>query len=265
MLSKNRISEIRKLSQKKFREESGLFIVEGTKSVMDLLRSKLIFNELYATEGWMEKSGYAQLHCKIPCEIITEKELERISCLTTPQEVLAIAVIPDYDIQQINYQENILVLDGIRDPGNLGTIIRTADWFGIRQVVCSPDCVELTNPKTIQATMGSFSRIRVFYTDLPTFLSSEKIQGRIYGTFMNGKSIQDIVFQQNDLIIIGNEANGISPEVEKCIDEKIHIPSQNRQGEKAESLNASIAAAISMYELCGRSGATIGEIAAADR
>ena len=98
MLSKNRISEIRKLSQKKFREESGLFIVEGTKSVMDLLRSELIVNELYATEGWMEKSGYAQLHCKIPCEIITEKELERISCLTTPQEVLAIAVIPDYDI-----------------------------------------------------------------------------------------------------------------------------------------------------------------------
>ena len=245
MLSKAKISSIRKLAQKKFRDEAGVCIVEGTKSVLDLLRSSLEVRELYATPAW--KATYGGAAGCVRCEEVTAEELERISCLTTPQDVLAIAELPRPDIRQLSFHEPILVLDGIRDPGNMGTIIRTADWFGIRQVVCSPDSVELANPKTIQATMGSFTRMKVFYTDLPNFLSDKRIEGEIYGTFMEGTDIRQTVCAANSVIVIGNEGKGISPEVAQCITKKIHIPSGAPAGDHAESLNASIAAAIVMY------------------
>lgn len=250
MISKNKITEIKKLAQKKFREELGLFIVEGTKSVIDLLSSQLIINELFATDEWIQK--HQKSLNDVPYSAISFSELERISCLKTPQEVLAIVKIPSFDIQNIDFQKPILVLDGIRDPGNLGTIIRTADWFGIRQIVCSDDCVEMTNPKTIMATMGSFSRMDVYYTTLPDFLTSSHIHGTIYGTFMQGSPIQHIEFQLNDILVIGNEANGISEEVEALIQEKVHIPSYAISDTKAESLNASIATAIVLYQFCNK-------------
>ena len=246
MISKTKISEIKKLSQKKYRDISGTFIVEGTKSTIDLLRSNLEIVEVWALEKWWTKYPEETKH--IEKHIVEENELSRISCLTTPQEVLAIAKIPFFDIQTIDYQDSILVLDSIRDPGNMGTIIRTADWFGIQQIVCSYDCVEWTNPKTIQATMGSFSRQKLFYTHLPQFLSSAKIQGTIYGTFMQGQAIQNTTFKKNDVIIIGNEANGITTEVEHYIQQKITIPAVPHNHQGAESLNASIAAAITMYQ-----------------
>lgn len=246
MISKNKISEIKKLSQKKFREESGLFIVEGSKSVHDLLFSQITVTELFATELWI--SEHADWLRGVEVVEVSETELERISALTTPQQVLAVARTPHFQMADVDFSDAILVLDGIRDPGNLGTIIRTADWFGFHQVVCSPDTVELTNPKTIQATMGSFSRMKVFYTDLVPFLKSPAIKGAIYGTFMSGKSIQSIDFQKNDILIIGNEGKGISAAVEGCVQQKIHIPSYANSSDHAESLNASIAAAVVMYQ-----------------
>lgn len=246
MISKNKISEIKKLSQKKFREETGLFIVEGSKSVHDLLFSQITVKELLATGGWL--SEHADWLRGVAAVEVSEPELERISALTTPQQVLAVAQIPQRRLSEVDFTDAILVLDGIRDPGNLGTMIRTADWFGFRQVVCSPDTVEFTNPKTIQATMGSFSRMKVFYTDLVSFLKNPTITGTIYGTFMSGKPIQSADFQKNDILIIGNEGKGISAEVEACVQQKIHIPSYAVSHEHAESLNASIAAAVVMYQ-----------------
>lgn len=247
MISKAKISEIRKLSQKKFREETGLFIVEGTKSVLDLLHSDLKIYEMYALPAW--KAAYGGAVASVVCEEITANELERISCLITPQEVLAVVETPVYSMELIDYEDFILVLDGIRDPGNLGTIIRTADWFGIKQVVCSPDCVEWTNPKTVQATMGSFTRIRIYESDLVRFFNNKRNEAPIYGAFMQGDDIRTLAFEKNAVLIIGNEGKGISPEVEKCVTRKIHIPSFAKNGDHAESLNASIAAAVSMYEM----------------
>lgn len=250
MISKNRIADIKKLSQKKFREETGLFIVEGTKSVLDLLNSQLTVKKVFALDNWSTEHR-ASLEGYSVTSVI-ENELERISCLKTPQEVLALAEIPQFDIHNIDFQQPILALDGIRDPGNLGTIIRTADWFGIKQVVCSNDCVEWTNPKVVMATMGSFSRMKVYYTDLVKFLQKKEIKGKIYGTFMQGNPIQNVDFQKHDVLVIGNEANGITKEVEQVISERVHIPSYANSTTKAESLNASIATAIVLYQFCNK-------------
>ncbi len=249
MLSRNKISDIKKLVQKKFREETHLFIVEGTKSVMDLLHSQIAVKEVFATEQWIETHS-ENIPKSISVVPVTENDLDRITCLKTAQEVLAVAQMPDYSIRQIDFQKPILALDGIRDPGNLGTIIRTADWFGIKQIVCSNDCVDFMNPKVIQATMGSFSRMSIFYTDLSQFLNQKNIQGTVYGTFMQGTDISQVNFQNNDVIVMGNEANGISDEVSHCIQQKIHIPAFSLSSPKAESLNASIATAIVLYQFC---------------
>ena len=244
MISKNKISELKKLSQKKFREERGLFVVEGTKSVCDLLASSLPVEDLFATEAWTEAHRAELSH--VPFTVVTPAELERITVLSTPQAVLAVVRTPHFTTADLDFEDALLVLDGIRDPGNLGTILRTADWFGFRQVLCSEDCVEWTNPKTMQATMGSFTRVKVVYAHLPECLS--QVQGRIFGTFMQGEDIQSVDFQKNDILVIGNEGKGISPEVEQCVQHRISVPLVERGAAHAESLNASIAAAIVMYE-----------------
>lgn len=240
------IKEIRRLAQKKFREETGSFIVEGTKSVLDLLHSKLAVQAVYALSGWLEE--HKSLLFNVVTEQVPESELARISCLTTPQDVLAVATRPETTLSDIDFDSTLLVLDGIRDPGNMGTIVRTADWFGIRQVACSPDCVELTNPKVVQATMGSFTRVKVVYTDLPLMLSSGRVQGNIYGAYMDGEPLKETSFGAGDVIVIGSEGSGISPAVSARVTRRISIPAGIRDGERAESLNASIAAAIVMYE-----------------
>lgn len=244
MISKNKISELKKLSQKKFREERGAFVVEGTKSVEDLLASSLPVEELFATTSWLQ-AHHGQL-AGITAVEVTDTELERITALTTPQQVLAVVRTPHFTPADLDFEDALLVLDGIRDPGNLGTILRTADWFGFRQVLCSEDCVEWTNPKTVQATMGSFTRVKVVYAHLPECLS--QVQGRIFGTFMQGEAIQNVDFQKNDILVIGNEGKGISPDVEQCVQHRISVPLVERDTAHAESLNASIAAAIVMYE-----------------
>ena len=240
--------EVRRLAQKKFREETGLFIVEGTKSVLDLLHSELAVTAVFAMPQWLEE--HADELSGVACESVSESELERISCLTTPQQVLAVAVRPAPTLDDLDFGRNLLMLDGIRDPGNLGTMVRTADWFGIRQVVCSPDCVELTNPKVVQATMGSFARVKVVYTDLPALLSSGKVRGEVCGAFMDGVPLKEVPFSAGDVLVIGSEGSGISPEVSARVTRRVSIPAGVHSGERAESLNASIAAAIVLYEAC---------------
>ena len=243
-LSKNKIQEIRKLHQKKFREEKQCFLVEGTKSVIDLLNSDLKVEEIFATETWLSQHG-ALCH-RTDTIIVHQSDLERISALITPQEVIAIAAIPHYTLTDINPSQPLLVLDDIRDPGNLGTIIRTADWFGVPQVLCSVNTVEFTNPKVIQATMGSFAHIKVICADIAHYLSSVRENRRILGTFISGNNIRNFHFNSNDILIIGNETNGISPKIADLVTEKIHIPAACCDNH-AESLNASIATAIALF------------------
>ena len=244
MLSKNRISQIRKLHAKKFRDEEGLFLVEGYKCVEMLCASDFVVEEIFATENairenenWLKNKGIT---------IVTVDEMSRISTMQTPPELLAIAQ-QRTNPPGIPTDQQLLALDHISDPGNLGTIIRTADWFGIQHIVCSPDCVEFYNPKVIQATMGSFTHVHIHKRSLPEFLQQESAHRRILGTFLNGESIRDFSFRPNDIVVIGNESNGISDEVAQTVTRRITIPSPVQGRDTAESLNAAIAAAVVMF------------------
>lgn len=248
MISKNRISQIRKLHAKKFRDESGLFLVEGYKSVEMLCSSDFTIEEIFATENALrDNDSWLEAHNST---VVSEMEMARISTMQTPPELLAITrqrqTLPDIPADQ-----PVLVLDHISDPGNLGTIVRTADWFGIQHIICSPDCVEFYNPKVIQATMGSFTHVYIHRTDLPSFLKRESSRRRILGTFLNGESIGQFDFQSSDIVVIGNESNGISPEVAATVTHRITIPSVVQGRDTAESLNAAVAAAVVMFRMTG--------------
>lgn len=236
MLSKNQIKSINQLNQKKFRKKEGLFIAEGIKTVKELLTSSYELEKLYATADIL----YTEQN---KVELISEKDLHRISCLKTPQSVLAVFRIPD---REPNFSAPMsVVLDGVRDPGNLGTIIRLCDWFGIEQLVCSPDTADCYNPKTVQATMGSLGRVDVIYTDLVHFIEESNLP--VYGTFMDGNNIYQQNLPQKGLLILGNEANGISAEIEQLVNHKLAIPQFGRLQE-TESLNVATAAAIVLSE-----------------
>lgn len=242
MISKHKISDIRKLHQKKFRDEEHLFLVEGRKCVETLLQSEMEVVDLFATESAMESNVGMLSNHSVTC--ISPTDMARISTLSTPPELLAVVRHPERQAA-IPESEPVLVLDRIADPGNLGTIVRTADWFNFRHIVCSPDCVEFYNPKTIQATMGSFVRVVPHYTELVPFLRGQQ-ERRILGAFLNGESLNTFKFQSSDIIVIGSESNGISPEVEQQVSQRITIPSPVSGRATAESLNAAIAAAIIM-------------------
>ena len=244
MISKGKISQIRKLHAKKFRDEDGLFLVEGYKCVEMLCASDFVVEEIFATENAIRENASWLKNKEIT--IITAEEMSRISTMQTPPELLAIAQ-QRTSLPEIPNNQPVLALDHISDPGNLGTIIRTADWFGIQHVVCSPDCVELYNPKTIQATMGSFAHVYVHKRPLAAFLRDESAHRRILGTFLNGEDIRTLDFQPSDIVVIGNESNGISDEVAQVVTQRITIPSSAQGRETAESLNAAIAAAVVMF------------------
>ena len=244
MISKNRISQIRKLHAKKFRDESGFFLVEGYKSVELLCASDFVVDEIFVTgEAMADNAEWLEQHHPT---LITAEEMSRISTMQTPPELLAIArqrqSQPDIPADQ-----PIIVLDHISDPGNLGTIIRTADWFDIQHIVCSPDCVECYNPKVIQATMGSFTHIHIHHRSLPEFLKQEGSRRHILGTFLGGEDIRRFKFNRNDIVVIGNESNGISEEVSRAVTHRITITSAAQGRDTAESLNAAVAAAVVMY------------------
>ena len=240
MLSKNRISQIRKLHAKKFRDESGLFLVEGYKCVEMLCDSDFTVEEILATEASLRDNTWLQQH---HVTLTDADGMSRISTMHTPPELLAIARQKQTSGEVPN-DKPILALDHIADPGNLGTLIRTADWFDIRDIVCSPDCVEFYNPKTIQATMGSFAHVCVHRTPLVPFLQRESARRRILGTFLNGENASTFDFMANDIVVIGNESNGISEEVAKTVTHRLTIPSPAKGRATAESLNAAVAAAV---------------------
>jgi len=243
MISKSQISFIKSLHQKKIRKEQGLFIVEGLKSIQEFINSDYVVDSVYCTENLMPKLD--NLSRNIKSVQITEPELSRISALSTPQSILAVVQIPKQTDLNIKKLEGsfLLALDGVQDPGNLGTIIRTADWFGLYTILCSMDTADAYNPKVVQASMGSLSRVNIIYTDLGVLFSQINIP--IYGALLDGKSIYETDFGQQGIVLLGNEGNGISKDLLDRINYPITIP---RYG-KAESLNVAISASIFCSEL----------------
>ena len=237
MITKNQIKLIISLQQKKHRISNNLFFAEGEKVIRELLNSKFELVHIYCSENMfsdLNKNNYT---------IIDESDLKKISALATPNNCLALFKM-SINIDSID--DNLtLVLDNIRDPGNLGTIIRLCDWFGISQLICSPDTVDFYNPKVIQATMGSLTRVNIIYTDVMDFLTKTNLP--IYGTFMDGDSIYKASLPEKAIVIMGNEANGISSTIEKLIKNRLSIP---RFGtiQKTESLNVATATAIVLSE-----------------
>ncbi|WP_338407985.1 RNA methyltransferase [uncultured Flavobacterium sp.] len=237
MVSKNQIKLITSLQQKKYRFANQLFFAEGIKVIQELLKSNFELDHLYTTQRDFEEVLAAKK------SIIDDTDLKKISALTTPNSCLALFKIPAEKI--IKGSGLILALDSIRDPGNLGTILRLCDWFGINQLICSKDAVDIYNPKVIQATMGSIARVNVNYIDLISFIEQTKLP--VFGTFMDGKNIYKSNLPHEGIIIMGNEANGISPELEKMIQNKLTIPRFGNL-QKTESLNVATATAIVLSE-----------------
>ena len=243
MISKNQQKFIRQLEQKKYRKREGLFVAEGTKVVGDLLK-RYTPEAIYSTQQWQAPDG-------ITPQIVTDEELQRISYQLHRQKELALFPIPshtaDDPLSMLNEQTLTLALDGVQDPGNLGTIIRIADWFGINTLICSEDTADAWNPKVVQATMGSLARVNIIYTSLPTLLDRLPDNYPVYGTFLDGKNIYTEKLTSGGLIIMGNEGNGISEEVRKRVNCRLLIPDFHH-GETADSLNVAIATAITCSE-----------------
>lgn len=235
MVSKNELKLITSLHQKKYRNKHQLFIAEGTKGVIELLESKMPLYKIYQTGKVKDVPQDKSLQ-------ISESEMKKISCLKTPTEILAVFQIP----KQINKQTDglILALDNIRDPGNLGTIIRLCDWFGISKLLCSDSTVDCYNPKVVQATMGSLARVHITYLDLEHFLKQTKKP--IYAAVMNGENVYKTTLTKDAILVMGNESNGIDTSILKKVSDKLSIP---RFGSRqTESLNVATATAILLSE-----------------
>lgn len=237
MVSKNQIKLITSLQQKKFRKEHKLFFAEGKKVIQELIHSNFSLEYLFSTATVFPGID--------PKKILTisETELKKISALTTPNDCLAVFKQPES--KSINPSGLIVALDDIRDPGNLGTIIRLCDWFGITELVCSEETADIYNPKVVQATMGSIARVNVNYVNLEKFINETQLP--VFGTFMDGENIYKSSLPKEGIIIMGNEANGISPEIEKVVKNRLTIP---RFGDlqQTESLNVATATAIILSE-----------------
>jgi TrmH family RNA methyltransferase len=248
MFSKSKIKLINSLKSAKFRRQHGLFVVEGTTNIIDFLQAGLEIVDLYATSKWM--SSNSQKVSNVSVTIVNKNDLKKISFLKHASDVVGIYRIPDqkpFEISQVT--DIVLMLDDIRDPGNLGTIIRTADWFGIQNIICSNNSADAYNPKVVQASMGSLSRVSVYYMDLIPILKAKPEYLKVYAAVLNGESIIDIPKPQKAIILIGNEAHGISHELLELVDQRLTIPLViGENGRYAESLNASIATAIVCYE-----------------
>ena len=237
MLSKSQSKLITSLYQKKYRNKHQLFIVEGIKTVNEFLNSDFSLHSLFCTSNFSHQLSNHQV------EIVSDTELKKISSLKNPNEVLALFQISE--IKPIDTSSFTVVLDGINDPGNLGTIIRLCDWFGVTQLVCSKDTVDCFNPKVVQATMGSLTRINIQYIDIIEFLSKADLP--IYTAMMDGENVYKKTLEKEAVLVMGNEANGISDDVLKLITQKISIP---RFGDlqQTESLNVATATAILLSE-----------------
>ena len=246
MVSKNDIKRIKQLEQKKYRQREGLFVAEGPKVVDDLLRCGYQPTVIYATNEWNEDNAHFDTRLRVSqfrIDIISNEELRKISFLQHPQQVLAVFPIPQQSFPEP--KGLCLALDGVQDPGNLGTIIRIADWFGIKNIYCSTDTADAWNPKVIQATMGSIARVNICYGDLSILLSQTSLP--IYGTLLDGNDLYQEDLSKDGIIVMGNEGNGISQPIRKLVNKKLLIPSYNNN-DTAESLNVAIATAITCAE-----------------
>lgn len=247
MISKNQIKYIHQLELKKFRKQEGLFIAEGHKVVGDLLRAGFKPRQIFAVQNWITDNSSQLSVLDSQLSEVNLEELTRLSLLQHPQQVLALFPIPDE--QTIPSPKNALsiLLDNVQDPGNLGTIIRIADWFGIDTIYCSLGTVDAWNPKVVQATMGSIARVHIKYVDPQLLFDSLPDKFPVYGTFLDGDNIYTQQLSQQGIIVMGNEGNGISDAVRSRVTHKLLIPDFHK-GDTADSLNVAIATAITCSE-----------------
>ncbi len=238
-LSKSRLKYIRSLKDKKHRTEHGTFVAEGNKMISDLL-PHLRCRLLVATSGFLNKNSVAGIEEVVE---VSDSQLAQASFLQNPQQALAVFYQPKNDAHINLEEELVLALDGVQDPGNMGTIIRLADWYGIKHIVCSQDTVDVYNPKVVQATMGALARVAVHYVDLRKYLSGvENIP--VYGTLLDGENMYEQELTSNGIIVMGNEGNGIQQDVKLLITNKLYIPNYPAGSPTSESLNVAIATAI---------------------
>ncbi|RHR59601.1 RNA methyltransferase [Parabacteroides sp. AF17-28] len=252
MLSKGKLKYIHSLEMKKYRNELNAFVAEGNKLVADMLHA-FECELILAKPSWMATQG------DIPTKELLEaddEDIRKASFLKSPQDVLAVFKRPAWSLAEADPASSlVLALDGIQDPGNLGTIIRLADWFGIEHIVCSLDTTDVFSPKTVQATMGALAHVKVHYTDLAVYLKAQaEKQIPLFGTFLDGENMYTKELSANGIIVMGNEGNGIRPEIEELIDQKLYIPSFPPERETSESLNVAIATAVICAEFRRRQG-----------
>jgi TrmH family RNA methyltransferase len=251
MLSKNKIKLIRSLEQKKFRTETRLFLAEGNKLVTELLPC-FHCELLLATPSWLAANDAPRAGELIE---VRQEDIDRISLQKHPQQAIGVfrQAVPALSDTALSDTALALALDGVQDPGNLGTIVRLADWFGIERIVCSPDTADVYNPKTVQATMGAIARVQVHYAPLPDLIRTVASSAfPVYGAFPAGENIYHRQLTPQGLIVMGNEGNGIRPEVEALIAVKLRIPSYPEQRKTSESLNVAVATAIVCAEFRAR-------------
>lgn len=241
MVVKSKVKYINSLGQKKQRDADRVFVAEGPKIINELLGEPgMELQEMYALKGWLNENRITRASQIVE---VDEVMLERLSFMSTPNQVLAVFRMPR--LSQLELKNRITVVaDNIQDPGNLGTIVRCADWFGIDQVVCSRDCADVFNPKTVQSTMGSIARVKVYYEDLAALINSNK-NIQVFAATLDGKDISMIQPVKEAVIVIGNESKGISKEILELVTERITIPKRGR----AESLNAAVATGIILFHL----------------
>ncbi len=252
MIGKKKINQIKSLIQKKNRLKENLFLIEGDKIVLEVANSRFRIKELFATSEFIYKNNYLPNNIDRIIEVSYE-DLRKASLLKHPQQSLALCYLPHEEILPSRMEGISFYLDGIQDPGNLGTILRTADWFGMNHLYCSPDTVDIFNPKVIQSSMGSFIRIKTFYTPFDE-LAEQAYHNNIslFGTFMEGENIYQAQLLCPSILVLGNEGNGIRQGVAKKIKNRLHIPSFKSGLKQPESLNVAVAAGILASEFMRR-------------
>lgn len=244
MISKNKIKLIKSLARKKFRQKEQLFLAEGDKIVLEVLNSDFRITELFATEKFLAANKKSVMRAET-CTEVTSEEIKKASLLKQPQNCLAICKLPPAAELPDRIAGFSLFLDGIQDPGNLGTIIRICDWFGVEYLFCSPDTADIYSPKVIQASMASFCRVKSFYSEFSCISSlADSSEIPVYGTFLEGNNIFEESLPGKALIVLGNEGRGIRTTVAEKVANKLSIPSFSRNNSGAESLNVAVAAGI---------------------
>lgn len=255
MISSAHSKLISSLRQKKFRDRQRLFMVEGEKMVLELMASGLVngfqIENLYAAPDWIDRHRTQLQDRKISIFEATQSEIDKVSNLVTPQPVIALVSMPEvrFSTEELLHLP-VLAFESIRDPGNLGTIIRTADWFGIGHIICTPDSTDLFNPKVVQSTMGAITRVQVHYLEIESLLKSGEMKAKtVLGTFLEGENIYETSLEPDSLILFGNESHGLSHRFDPYIRRKISIPSFSPDGKGSESLNVASSVAVICSEL----------------